>query len=475
MKNKISALFIISALVFSFCGCALTEVTPIASGEITAPAETLQPTVSIAPNVPDDIIAQDKCIISYFDALKQNDADKIIRLSTSSMTGKLYSNFYNSDFYGELYSMAQTSNLMEYTSLFIYSILSDYDRSKPVINYSDELIEEFIMKVNPARLADIKVLALGTPHEQPQLNVPDSLQVDLSVFSHRLCLFSIGENMYYQLFTLVKSDNSYMLASIGDYDKLKKGISENLSREDFDALVDIQTINEPSEEILAPSAEIFGETTYLQKIKETPAISIKNSGEVIGYFAESLAHQDAYAALSAFAIKENANKFNLHNMSEAMGAFVPYNFGGITSEYAFYRDINLAVFCSQRASEILLLLPAFSYDYSILFNSEFSPDIVFSAMQKTSDNISSLSLIRSDVFKDTANYNSYRYANAYGADETEYRIVEYMLGEEAYVSGMELINYSGEWRIQGYSTVLLGLPVTFPVLPSSKLDYDSFI
>lgn len=464
MKNKVISLFLSLVLVISFSACSSEKTV-----EMTGDQKQYTPK--------NEYEAQDMCVLAYFDALIKNDADRILQISSSSTTRETFSSSFNSDFMGDLYSITQTSDLMENTSQFIYSILSDFDISNRSADYTQDQITKFIRDVDPVNLRNIEIIALGTPLEQPKVSVPEGMTVDMSIFSCRYCLFSIGGKAYYQLFWLVKSGDNYNLTSIGAFDGIHSGMAIPINIEDFDVLVDQKTLNKPSLELLTASANVSGGTTFLQKINKTPSPSFNNPHDAISFFVDAIAREDVYAALSAFSIKEKAANLDLYKLSDRLRHFLPYEKGGMTSEYEFYRDINLAINCCEKAAGIIRLMASFTF--SVNFDPASTPDDYFSAIQNSCKAVSSISLVRSDVFADTVNDDARELlreqAAVYGADGGEHRIVEYSFNGEKFTGSVELIDYGGNWRIQVPYSGFLNLPAMVPVIPSSEVDYDSYI
>ena len=463
MNRFITAVLSI-VIIFSFCACSSIQETTA-----SAPEES---TAASRPLLPDDIIAQDMCVLSFFDALRDNDADRIIRISTGSLTGESIARQSGSDFAGELFSISTTSDLLRSTWPFIYSILSDFDQ-KPRTDWTEKTIDGFIHEVDPARLAGIEILALGTPLEP--LQIPADIQMDTSVFNQRFCFFSIGDKTFYQSFWLTESPNGYKLAMIGHYENVDiNSIANPAGRDEFDALVDPETIDEPSQEMLAAGSETGGETTYLQRIRETASPSFESTEEALDFFADAITRCDTYAALSAFDVKEEASKTDIYKMTETIKVFRPFDLGFVIPAYDFYRDINLAVQCAQKSADIIRFLTAFSVE-SV---SGLTTDPYLSATQKSFTGMESLSVVRSDVLaiSMTENYRETVVVEAtwYGADDLEQRIIEYSFNDEKYTGGVKLINYGGSWKIQKLVSGLLGTNPMIPVDPSDQIDYDSY-
>jgi hypothetical protein len=391
------------------------------------------------------------------------------------MLGDTYSNMMGSDSIGEFFSMAATSDLMKGTWYFIYSILSDYPPGITSPDISKETIDEFIQEVDPARLADIKVLSLGTPLEKPEL--PSNFQINTGILTQRYCLFSVGNNLFCQLFWLFRSNDGYNIFALGDYNGYSfDGVAKPVEPDGFKALIDPLSQNKPSADTIASSAGIMDKTTYLQKMKDMYSLSFSTPNDSINFFAEALAKRNIYDILRAFDIKEEAEYFDLYKATEWFKAFSPYGAYCMTNEYDFYRDINLALNCSKAAEGIISLLFSLSFDFDL--EAQYTTLEYFSAIKNSFDTINSFSVIRNDVFasKDGRLHEILlEQAAAIGADNMEHRIIEYKFNGKKFTGAITLINYDGDWSIKELTSPLINLPAQLPIAPSDKLDYNSYI
>lgn len=471
----LACIFIFSVSACSPAGEAVASETPETSIVAeTPPANTPEEsTVSSRPPVSDDIEAQDICVLKYFDALKTNNADKIIQISSGSLVGENMKAQTGSDFLGELYSMTSISNTLKSTWYLIYSILSDFAPETAIRDYSEDTINEFIQGVDPSRLAELEVLALGTPREPLELS--SYMQMDSNTLSQRVCLFSFQDQIFYQTFWLVNSPGGYKLAAIGDYnDDNIRSYAQAVDRDQFEALVDPQTIDEPSQQMLASSAEIGSETTFLQKFKGAAFPAFQNVEEVIGFFAGSVARGDVYAALSTFCIREEVLNNDSYSETKYLGAFMPYRLSLMVSDYDFYQDINLAIKCSEKAADIISFIGFFS----INIDTDSTAEQFFAALQKSCAAIDSLSVVRCDAIAKSINEGretNLRQAAYYGADDLQHWIVEYNFNSDPYTGAAMVMRYDG-WKIWTLTSVYLDFPQTLcPVVPSGQIDYDSFI
>lgn len=474
--KKILSGFLSFIFIFSLSACTplngavASEAPEISTASETPPASTPEET---RPTVTDDIKAQDMCILAYFDALKTNNADKIIQISSCRLVGESIEMRTGSEFLGELYSMSSIFSTLKNTWYFIYSILSGFEPGSASPDYSKETIDQFIREVDPARLAELEVLELGTLREP--LELPSNMQADSSAFSQRVCLFSFNGQTLYQIFWLANSPDGYKLVAIGDYGDINiRSFAQPVSQDEFETLIDPQTIDEPSQEMLAASTEIGSETTYLQKFNETASPTLQDEKEAITFFADSVAGGDAYAALSAFGISESVSNSDIYKLSEYVRAFMPYNLNLMVCDYDFYQDINLALKCSEKAADIIALMVGFSFDYY----SAPTTDQLFSAIQKSCAVLDSMSVERcGSIVKSITQGRelSLRQAAVYGADDLQHWIIEYNFNGTQYTGGVKVIYYDGNWRIWELNSVYLDLAASITVVPSDQIDYDSYI
>lgn len=426
------------------------------------------------------LLAQDRCIVSYINALKANDFNKMISLSMCDEIGPIITHKTGINYIGEAARIATSGSFAENTKHFIYSLLSPPEFFELIPDCPTEKVDEFIQAVDPAKLNDIKIIAMGTPKKLPV--IPNfTPHIEQGGFekelNYRYCLFSYDDNIFLQGFLLIKFNDTYRIADIGMPESETPGFSLQTTLQEFKDMIDMNTAHTPSDETLISCIVEDGTASLLSDLKNNLSFQSASPEDTLNRYVNAISNQDVYGALSTLSFRNRAQSYDLHIITESCRMFFDARTGEMPAEYPFYQDINMIRFAADDA-EMLVMIPfLLLVDYENP-PTESSPTMVLEILaQSNYDDISSFDVIRSDNFAITMEDKGIelgsKHAKQVGADDMQHRIVEYKIGNKKFIGGMTIYCFQNDWKIGEPHSAYLGISVL--MVPSEKIDYDSNI
>lgn len=213
-----------------------------------------------------------------------------------------------------------------------------------------------------------------------------------------------------------------------------------------------------------------------------PELDFVTPEAAIEHFVESIAKNDAVAALQAFAVNEYAEKFDFTSMSQWLGAIDPYK-GLAPSDYTMYEQLNRMNLIGRYAQQIKL----FSYSFYISetldgkiigpvkedlvrvrnFVSSVNPEQLANLKIAKGVRIIGTSRKLLDMLQ--------RQAMPLGADEITELIILYELDGNYYLGGARLLLYEDSWKLDGLSSVLAATSILGDVTKTTPAEFEEFI
>ncbi|MGL4611380.1 MAG: hypothetical protein ACRCYY_17170 [Trueperaceae bacterium] len=205
------------------------------------------------------------------------------------------------------------------------------------------------------------------------------------------------------------------------------------------------------------------------------------------HVVDSIAKHDAIAALEAFAINPQAEKFDFAAMSKRLGAMQMAQLLS-PSEYPMYVELNRLELASRYAVQIKL------FSYSLLVQTvepleNFDPyqnirvteDSSLARTFVTEANPEKLkSLTMRKLFKITATSDKMLEAwqsqtKPIGADEITEFVVLYELGSHVYLGGARVLRFGRSWKLDGLNSAIAGIEAGGSATLTTQADFELLI
>lgn len=419
----------------------------------------------------------DVCVTAFLTALSRNDAGAMI---DATMCDDLCDNLtysFGSHFAGTAQGLSNMKPLMRHSNEFICSLLSNVDLADPIPDFSEDEVRSFIAYVDPARFKRLEVVALAAdiiPPSQAAQVLDFMTSFGVSDIAIRYALITVEGVHFFQKFIVGRFGDSYRIIDLGMPDErgYVTGLAQYTTKNNFLSLFTEENLAAPP---FVPNAA--SSSDVYEQLKNITIPALPSPDDAVLYYADALARQDFYAALSATSFRHEANTFDLAAMTEYIKVFQPGE-SGMPSEYSFYTDLNLVTKAAEKANALYLTRLCFALDFDNLSDAP-TQDVIIRLFKSSDADISSLTVKRSDIIARTKDENyqslSKRRQDLYAADAMDYRIIQYLTNEKEMVGALSFLRIGNEWRIFDNENVFLNTTPYTPVIPADLLDYNSLI
>ncbi len=198
------------------------------------------------------------------------------------------------------------------------------------------------------------------------------------------------------------------------------------------------------------------------------------------HFAQSIAKNDVTAALQAFAINQQAEKFNFTAMSERLGAVQPLQTLS-PAEYPMYVELNRLALISRYAQQLKSFVYSFyaSEPLDETTRIQDEPERISAFTESVNPeqlaNLNINTVIRIMATSEKLLEIGQQQAKPVGADEVTELVVLYELDGGYYLGGARLLRYGESWTLDGLSSAFAGMSALGTVTKTTREEFETLL